>query len=111
MTKGDDDADKPVYESLIGIGAVATNGEECSAIGRAILERNGSVADAAIASLLCEGLSCPQSMGIGGGFVLTIYTKATGVVETLNARERAPLSASEDMFVDDPLGAVTGNNV
>ncbi|XP_057321865.1 scoloptoxin SSD14-like isoform X3 [Microplitis mediator] len=39
-----------------------------------------------------------QSMGIGGGFVMTIYERATKRAYYLNARDRAPLAAHEDMF-------------
>lgn len=39
-------------------------------------------------------------MGIGGGFLLTIYTKSTGIVETLNARETAPAASHKDMFLN-----------
>lgn len=85
--------------------AVVANGIECADIGMDILKKNGSVADAAIAVLFCEGITCPQSTGLGGGFVLTIYTKETGKAETLIARERAPLAATADMFVDKPAGA------
>lgn len=63
-----------------------------------MLRDGGSVADAAIAALVCEGVTCPQSTGLGGAFVLTIYTKATGKVETLIARDVAPLAATQDMF-------------
>lgn len=56
------------------------------------------MADAAITGLLCEGVTCPQSTGLGGGFVMTIFTAATGKVETLNAREMAPGKAFKDMF-------------
>ncbi|XP_062536669.1 glutathione hydrolase 1 proenzyme-like isoform X3 [Armigeres subalbatus] len=80
-------------------GAVVANGHECATIGARILRMNGSAADAAIATLFCEGVTCPQSMGIGGGFILTIYDRANNRVETLNARETAPAAAAEDMFV------------
>jgi gamma-glutamyltranspeptidase len=39
-------------------------------------------------------------MGIGGGFFMTIYHN--GVVQTLDAREVAPLRSSVDMFSGDP---------
>lgn len=68
---------------------------------RSIFEKGGSVADAAIAALFCEGVSLPQSMGLGGGFLLTIYEKKTGTVRSLNAREVAPLAANETMFNGD----------
>lgn len=78
--------------------AVVTNGLECSKIGMDILARDGSAADAAIAVMMCEGVTCPQSTGLGGGFVMTIYTKKSGVVESLIARERAPAAANQTMF-------------
>lgn len=40
-------------------------------------------------------------MGLGGGFLLTIYDKKTGTVRSLNAREVAPLAANETMFNGD----------
>lgn len=65
-----------------------------------MFDAGGSVADATIAGLLCEGVACPQSTGLSGGFVLTIYIKESNHVETLIARDVAPLAATEDMFVN-----------
>ncbi|XP_052747676.1 glutathione hydrolase 1 proenzyme-like isoform X2 [Galleria mellonella] len=77
---------------------VAANGYECASIGREILEKNGSAVDAAIATLFCEGVACAQCMGLGGGFLATVYDATTGQVQVLNARERAPMNAHRDMF-------------
>ncbi|XP_078409932.1 glutathione hydrolase 1 proenzyme-like isoform X2 [Cetorhinus maximus] len=83
---------------------VATDAERCSEIGRDILRQNASAVDAAIASLLCNGLMNAQSMGIGGGFFMTIYNAHTGNVETIHSREVAPGNASMDMFVNKTDG-------
>ncbi|KAK6625619.1 hypothetical protein RUM43_005918 [Polyplax serrata] len=63
-----------------------------------ILKKNGSAVDAAIATLFCNGVVNCQSMGLGGGFQMTIYEKKTGKAYTLNAREMAPSSVTEEMY-------------
>lgn len=68
--------------------------------------QNGSAVDAAIATLFCEGVSVPQSMGLGGGFIATIFDKGSNSIETVIARERAPLASHEKMFVN--VSEVTG---
>ena len=62
------------------------------------MKRNGTAVDAAIATLFCNGVYSSQSMGIGGGFIMTIYLKDSGKVDTLNARETAPGAAHENMY-------------
>lgn len=66
------------------------------------MERGGNAVDAAIAALFCDGVSMPHSMGLGGGFLLTVYNKSTGEVWSLNSREVAPGAATVDMFKDNP---------
>lgn len=61
-------------------------------------DHKGTAVDAMIATLFCEGISVTQSMGLGGGFIATLYNKETNTIETLTARERAPLASSENMF-------------
>jgi len=99
---------KGTNEVYIGEGAIVSNGEGCAEIGGHILEQGGSAVDAAIAIVLCEGVVLPHSLGVGGGFVATIYSKKTGKVESLIARERAPLRATQDMFVNSSItGAIS----
>lgn len=64
--------------------------------------------DAAIATLFCVGLMQPQSAGIGGGFLMTVYDQNTRTARCLNARETAPLAATEDMFNGNPESSQTG---
>lgn len=69
---------------------------------RSILERNGSAVDAALAALICNGLVNMQSLGLGGGFMMTIYERSTRRALVLNARDRAPLAANATMFHGKP---------
>lgn len=42
----------------------------------------------------------PNAIGIGGGFIATVYNKEKGTVESLVAREMAPAAANPYMFVN-----------
>ncbi|XP_038314753.1 glutathione hydrolase 5 proenzyme isoform X1 [Canis lupus baileyi] len=78
--------------------AVAADSKVCSDIGRAILQKHGSPVDATIAALVCTGVVHPQSMGLGGGVIFTIYNATTGKVEVINARETVPTNYSPDLL-------------
>ncbi|XP_039753705.1 glutathione hydrolase 1 proenzyme-like isoform X3 [Pararge aegeria] len=78
--------------------AVCTDAPPCSEIGRRILSVNGSAVDATIAAMFCNGLHNQQSMGLGGGFFMTVYIKEEEKAYTVNARDKAPAAASKDMF-------------
>ena len=55
---------------------------------------DGTAVDAAIATLFCNGLISSHSMGVGGGFLMTIYDKSSKKVTTIDAREAAPARVS-----------------
>lgn len=61
----------------------------------------GNAVDAAIATVFCIGAVNPQSAGIGGGFFMTLYDPVKRVARSLNAREVAPIAATEYMFKGD----------
>ena len=56
--------------------------------------------DAAIATLLCNGVVNPHSMGIGGGHIMTINL-ANGTKASLIAREMAPSMANISLFTNN----------
>ena len=75
---------------------------------RNVLKRGGTAVDAAIATLFCNGVFNPHSMGIGGGFFMTLYLKERGEVITLNARETAPAASNPNMYEGNPSASVRG---
>lgn len=88
--------------------AVCADSVACSQVGKEILDKNGSAVDAAIAAMFCNGLYNHQSMGIGGGFFMTVYIKFEEKAYTVNAREMAPGAATVDMFNGHPEKAIKG---
>lgn len=94
--------------SILSTAAVATTSNECTDATVGILQRGGSAVDAAICATLCQGVTVPQASGIGGGFLATIFIKETNTVETLNAREVAPLKAHRDMYNDTSTSSSEG---
>ena len=87
----------PSVQGQFSHAAVAVDSEPCSAVGRDILSRDGTAVDAAVAVLFCNGVVVPQSMGVGGGFIMTVHL-ADGTAESLVAREMAPAAATMNMF-------------
>jgi len=72
------------------------------------MSNGGNAVDAAVATMLCDGVLCPEYLGIGGGFIMSIYNATTKKVMTIDARETAPAAATISMFVEDPLKSIYG---
>src|SRR3984885_1828218 len=68
--------------------------------GAEILRKGGSAADAAVAIQAMLGLVEPQSSGVAGGGFMLYYDAKSGVVSAIAGREKAPLGATPDMFLD-----------
>nr|WP_326525736.1 gamma-glutamyltransferase [Sphingomonas sp.] len=76
------------------------------AAGVEILKAGGNATDAAIATMLALGVVEPQSSGLGGGSFWVRHAVAGGL-DTIDAREAAPMAAGPRLFYDDagkPLG-------
>ena len=80
-------------------GAVVSAREEASAIGVAIMKQGGTAFDAMIATDLALTVCYPNAGNIsGGGFA--VYRTNEGEIGSLDFREKAPLGASSDMYLD-----------
>jgi len=67
--------------------------------GHAMLERGGSVVDAAIAAVLALGVVEPAETGIGGGGFLLHRDGSTGESLLYDGRETAPQAAGPSLFL------------
>lgn len=66
-----------------------------------MLRKGGSATDAAIAAQLVLTLTEPQSSGIGGGLFSVHFDGSNGEVTTFDGREKAPMAATERLFLKD----------
>ncbi len=81
--------------------------EEASSIGSEILKKGGNAFDAMVATEMALVVAYPFAGNLGGGGFM-VYRKADGTTGALDYREKAPLSATKDMYLDS-LGNVIPN--
>ena len=79
--------------------AVVSAREEASKIGVEIMRKGGSAFDAMIATDLALTVCYPNAGNISGGGFL-VYRTSNGKIGSLDYREKAPIAASRDMYLD-----------
>jgi gamma-glutamyltranspeptidase / glutathione hydrolase len=80
-------------------GIVASASPIASRVGMEILQRGGNAIDAAVGVGLALAVTWPSAGNLGGGGFMMIR-RAGGDTEVIDYRERAPLAASRDMYLD-----------
>jgi gamma-glutamyltranspeptidase / glutathione hydrolase len=83
--------------------------EEASKIGAEILKKGGNAFDAMIATELALAVAYPYAGNIGGGGFM-VYRKANGETGALDYREKAPLAATKNMFLDKDGKIIKGKS-
>ncbi|WP_374505119.1 gamma-glutamyltransferase [Flavobacterium sp.] len=83
--------------------------EEASKIGTAILQKGGNAFDAMVATELALAVAYPYAGNIGGGGFM-VYRKANGETGALDYREKAPLAATKNMFLDKDGKIIKGKS-
>ena len=89
--------------ALLGVtsqrGMVVSAREEASKIGRDIMQQGGNAFDAMVATEMALAVCYPNAGNLGGGGFM-VYRTHKGEVGALDYREKAPLLASKDMYLD-----------
>jgi gamma-glutamyltranspeptidase/glutathione hydrolase len=84
-------------------GVVVSQSSIGSEVGAEILRKGGNAIDAAIATGLAMVITNPSNANLGGGGFIVVR-RPDGRAETIDFREKAPLKASPDMYVDPATG-------
>lgn len=73
--------------------------QEASKIGIEIMQKGGNAFDAMVATELALAVAFPYAGNIGGGGFM-VFRKSNGETGTLDYREKAPLAATKNMYLD-----------
>ncbi|UAM96658.1 gamma-glutamyltransferase [Polaribacter litorisediminis] len=100
-------------EKIMGLVAekaiVVSAREEASKIGIEILKKGGNAFDAMVATELALAVSYPYAGNLGGGGFM-VYRKNNGEIGALDYREKAPLAASKNMYLDENNKIIKGKS-
>jgi gamma-glutamyltranspeptidase/glutathione hydrolase len=88
-------------------GMVVSAHPESSKIGVDVLRKGGNAVDAAVATEFALAVCYPEAGNIGGGGFM-IYRNPSGRSDMIDYREKAPLKASRDMFLDQAGSVLPG---
>ena len=82
-------------------GMVVTQHYLASEVGEAILNKGGNAYDATIAVAFALAVVLPRAGNIGGGGFTVLYNSSDESFQSLDYREKAPLAASKNMYLDN----------
>ncbi len=83
------------------VAAVASAHPLATAAGEAILRQGGNAFDAAVAISAALAVVEPYSSGLGGGGFWLLHRARDGFEVMVDGRERAPLAAHRDLYLDE----------
>ncbi len=80
---------------------------EASAIGSAVMQQGGNAFDAMVSTELALAVAYPFAGNIGGGGFM-VYRTNEGTYGGIDYREKAPMSAHRDMYLDTEGNVIEG---
>lgn len=91
---------KPVVGLVTQKAMVVSARKEASKIGADIMKKGGNAFDAMVGTAMALAVTYPVAGNLGGGGFM-VYRKANGETGALDYREKGPLAATKDMYLDD----------
>lgn len=82
-------------------GMVATQEKLATEAGLAVLKEGGNAIDAAVTIGFALAVTLPRAGNIGGGGFMVIHLGETKETVAIDYREKAPLTADKNIFLDD----------
>ncbi|WP_341227843.1 gamma-glutamyltransferase [uncultured Arcticibacterium sp.] len=90
-------------------GMVASADVMASEVGKEILRKGGNAADASVATFFALAVTYPFAGNLGGGG-FAVIREGNGTNHALDFREKAPLKAHRDMYLDEKGDVIKGKS-
>ncbi|MEJ2621396.1 MAG: gamma-glutamyltransferase [Candidatus Thiodiazotropha sp.] len=98
-------AEKPAKAAIASAHPLATEA------GHEILRKGGNAFDAAVAVTAVLAVVEPYSSGLGGGGFWLLHRASDGFQTMVDGRERAPLAAHRDLYLDEQGEVIPGKSI
>ncbi|MCL6217060.1 gamma-glutamyltransferase [Zunongwangia pacifica] len=102
-------AEKNITGEIAEQAMVVSARKEASKIGVDIMKKGGNAFDAMVATEMALAVSYPFAGNLGGGGFM-VYRTADGEIGSLDYREKAPLAASKNMYLDENGEVIEGKS-
>ena len=102
-------APEQAQPAILTASAIAVADKYSADAAEQIFKEGGNAVDAAVAIAFTLAVTYPEAGNIGGGGFMTLYVD--GKPYFLDYRERAPLAATKNMYLDDKGEVIKGMSV
>ncbi|WP_109483410.1 gamma-glutamyltransferase [Paraburkholderia sp. C35] len=99
----------PPQQPVLNASAVAVADKYSADAAEQIFKEGGNAVDAAVAIAFTLAVTYPEAGNIGGGGFMTLYVN--GKPYFIDYRERAPLAATRNMYLDDQGNVIKGKSL
>lgn len=99
----------PQQPAILTGSAVAVADKYAADAAEQVFKEGGNAVDAAVAIAFTLAVTYPEAGNIGGGGFMTLYVN--GKPYFIDYRERAPLAATRNMYLDDQGNVIPGKSL